>query len=39
VASIDLSILIGPDAGQGDCLSSLAVDCPKNTTTALRCAN
>ncbi len=39
VESIDLSILVGPDASQGDCLSNLAVDCPKNSVTALRCAN
>lgn len=39
IDTIDLSVLVGNDASQGDCLSSLAVDCPKSTTTALRCAN
>jgi hypothetical protein len=39
IDSIDLSVLVGNDASQGDCLSTLMVDCPKSTTTALRCAN
>jgi cysteine-rich repeat protein len=39
IDSVDLSVLVGNDAIQGDCLSSLAIECPTSSTTALRCAN
>jgi hypothetical protein len=39
IESVDLSMLVGNDANQGDCMSSPGLECSKSTVAALRCAN